>query len=474
VAKPDPSESLKRLKYLSSDDIRTQIAAKENPKALAAKDEVPNAALSVDTEGFSSSERSIIREGTAAYKMLSEQFEDIYSHEKAFRTSLNLDDHFRQITLAAGDCQSKIDIFVKSQTQSLKLVYEDLERKRYQYRKFRTDNRLKDIEPAYSPTPLFHFAIVIVFVILEAFLNSNFLARGSEFGLLGGALQSIIFSAINFMLALVFFYFGYQPSTHVNPYIKNSGRFFLVVYFCVLLSVNLVFGHYVDAFDSSSSPLDAATIAFSNFLAGPFDLHTLNAILIVVVGLLFSAIYFFEVTRLDDRYRGYRLKDRQLIDADQRAIKATGAVVSKIQHEAAAKRSEIDTTGSNIRREVQQFKDSIASIERLHQSYSSLDSVIAQECGAMIQEYRDHLFQLRPNAVQEVTGDIDKVRIAPISIAPLLETDQLNVEHYENKVSGLDQELTEQHKALRVLGQIACDKFSDHWKEIDDKSKDAG
>lgn len=172
----------------------------------------------------------------------------------------------------------------------------------------------------YPDSHIMHFSILAALVLFEGLANAYFFSTGSDLGLLGGWLQAITVSFTNVIAA--FFLVGFLCLRHLmNPkklwfFIPAAIGLPIAIAFIVIL--NLAAAHYRDLLE-----LNAATLAMGGaditgailaplpaVFENPFGLQTLEAYLLLTLGLTFAAIAAFKGRTFDDALPGYGVVQR--------------------------------------------------------------------------------------------------------------------------------------------------------------------
>ena len=174
---------------------------------------------------------------------------------------------------------------------------------------FRKENNLE--RTAHIPkSRLLHFSFVLMLLLLETVLNGYFLARGSEFGILGGVLEALSIAAINVGL-------GFMVGKWIPPNIFHKGVFRKILgyaltgaYLLAVLGFNLLVAHYRDAL-GGDLPAEAPHLALETFLAAPFMVADFKSWMMVALGFFFSILATVGSFKMDDPYPGYGNLERR-------------------------------------------------------------------------------------------------------------------------------------------------------------------
>jgi hypothetical protein len=174
----------------------------------------------------------------------------------------------------------------------------------------------------YPKSHILHFSVLAALVLFEGMANAYFFSTGSDLGLLGGWLQAITVSFTNVIAA--FFLIGFLGLRHMsNPYKKVNGAFASIgvaIAVVSLLALNLTASHFRDLLE-----LNAATLALggsdvtgivlnpvTEARLNPFGIETLEALLLLILGITFAVIAAFKGRTFDDAIPGYGGVTRRL------------------------------------------------------------------------------------------------------------------------------------------------------------------
>lgn len=196
------------------------------------------------------------------------------------------------------------------------------------------ETAIKPIDRAaiYPTSHILHFSVLASLVLFEGLANAYFFSTGSDLGLLGGWLQAITVSFTNVIAA--FFLVGFLGLRHMsNPHklwLAVPAALGTVIAVIALVMLNLTAAHFRDLLE-----LNAATLAMgasdvtgvvlapvSAALADPFGIETLEALLLLVLGVTFAVIAAFKGRTFDDAIPGYGGVTRRLEAASTALEKA--------------------------------------------------------------------------------------------------------------------------------------------------------
>jgi len=257
--------------------------------------------------------------------------------------------------------------------QELGQVARELSSVRMDLEMFKHKNRLAR-EAVYRESRVLHYSVIFFIVIFETALNSFFLSRGSELGLVGGFFQAFVLSLVNLGLA-AFSAFALRNMFHVNVFRK---LFFLVLFALIfVLSACFIFGvgHYREAI--ALNPWTASKTAVKSLLDSPLGIQDFNSWIMVVVSaiaLILLAAKFFVV---DDRYPGYTAISRRVRELQRKWYGGCSEAFGEISAAAEDAQRALSGKEKEIRSQYISFKTSIERSEDIRREYEE-DIVKAQ------------------------------------------------------------------------------------------------
>ncbi len=190
---------------------------------------------------------------------------------------------------------------------------------------FRLANRLSKREAYYPKSYILHFAWIFVFIFVEALINAYFFGEASSLGLLGGMLIGFVTSFFNVTLSTIA---GYvlRYKNHVSWFKKILGLFTFILLLLAIFILHLFIAHYREIL--SSNPHVEIWSVVEPMLKQPFELHEMETIILVSLGLLVTLFSIFKGMSLDDKYPGYgavyrrwREKEDQFLNSKKQARK---------------------------------------------------------------------------------------------------------------------------------------------------------
>lgn len=343
-----------------------------------------------------------------------------------------------KLALDRAATSAKIDI---SQTRSslsslFNAIEPDLARKRQDYqqdlesakdhearslrylRHFQQEHGLQNREAEPRPDPLWHFALVAIFAVVEWVALSIFYAEGSDFGLLGGILMAMALSIINIVLA-VFAGALLRYINHISLSRKMLATVGFASLFLLFLFATTFAAHYRNAArdlaapgaqqqqlptqsiqgqseKSIISPINteddqwkASKLAWEQFRERGFMFADVMSWLLVILATMFGIIACWKGYGIDDRYPGYGPASRRYSEhkiAYETEKKKYTEAVDSVFLKAGREQQELLR---NVRRDIEYFQNLASQSEVEVSQYKQTAQQFSQTCNDVVFRYRE-------------------------------------------------------------------------------------
>jgi hypothetical protein len=198
----------------------------------------------------------------------------------------------------------------------------------------RDDFRLKHglsrtARPLSGASKALKIGILAVIIVIEIFINGNFLAKSNELGLLGGTVEAFSFACLNVLLSFFFGLVGARQLNHRYSTRKLIGALSIATYVILIAALNLALAHYREV--SGTITTDAGQQVMERILAAPFMLSDIKSWLFFMIGVVFSAISFGDGVLFTDPYPGYGLIEQRLKAAHETYTRRKSALIERLQ-----------------------------------------------------------------------------------------------------------------------------------------------
>jgi hypothetical protein len=284
-------------------------------------------------------------------------------------------------------------------------------------RHFQQEHGLQNRAADPRPDPVWHFAVVAAFAVVEWVALSIFYAEGSDFGLLGGVLMAMALSIINIDLAV----FAGAVVRYVNH--KSLARKVLGLLAAALLAILFLAAtgfaaHYRNAVrdiasageNQSQSALQggpgqmtkgpqapraeddqwkASKLAWQQYREHGFVFDDVLSWLLVILAIMFGIVAAWKGYGIDDRYPGYGPISREY-EQHRAAYEAEKKKYTDIVDGVftVAGRAQQDLL-RNVRRDIEYFQDLASKSESQVSLYAQLCQQYTQACNDVLFRYRE-------------------------------------------------------------------------------------
>lgn len=168
---------------------------------------------------------------------------------------------------------------------------------------FRGENRISRSAVLETPgSRSLKIGLLLFILVVEVVVNGAFLAKGSELGLLGGAIEAFGFALLNVGAAFLLGQYARQIG-HRNVFHKLFGLASVVAFVVFAIALNIALAHYREV--SGSFIDDAGARVVDRLAADPLGLTDIKSWLFFGIGMLFAVIAFIDGVKLGDPYPGY-------------------------------------------------------------------------------------------------------------------------------------------------------------------------
>lgn len=289
------------------------------------------------------------------------------------RKEVDIRQLYQEITHTERSVGQQIASRFSSITQDLKRSAKDFAAVRMDLEIFKHRNGLTR-EAIYRESKILHYAIIFFIVIAETALNSFFLSKGSELGLVGGFFQAFIIALVNLGLA-AFAAFALRGIFHRNPARKLVSTILFAGVAALATAFVLGVGHYREALELN--PFVASKLAVMNLWGAPLGIHDFNAWIMVIVSAIALILLTAKFFVVDDRYPGFTAMTRRSRALQEQWAHSCTDAVDEINEIAEEARQSLSEKEKEIRSQYIAFKSSIERSEEISSHYEE-DIIKAQ------------------------------------------------------------------------------------------------
>ncbi|WP_352874966.1 hypothetical protein [Mesorhizobium sp. M1006] len=266
----------------------------------------PKAQKTFDEVALAIVER-IESEKKTAHQIVEDQMQTF--HDRL--TNLDFEGQFGMIRQANASSVSDFVVEATKGANDLHVLREQLQEAHRYRSKFRERHNIdRPAKISGSAYTTFKYLFLALLLLVETFLNGNFLAKGSEQGIVGGISEAFVFSLINLSLSIMASFFGLRLLVHRSVGVKLLGLVVIAAYIAGAVLLNIALAHYREV---SGTLLTGATREVVQRLwTAPAGLEDLNSWMLFAFGILCSILALIDGWLLSDPYPGYTSVEKNL------------------------------------------------------------------------------------------------------------------------------------------------------------------
>ncbi len=217
---------------------------------------------------------------------------------------LDLEGRFTTIEAAAMDGISSFRSEVSRGHDRLSAPKKHLRELEQEMLEFKASHGLR--RTAHYPSAarkVFQWGLIAALFLAEIAGNSYFLAKGSEYGLIGGFAEAVLIALLNIGVAMAAGHYGIRQLWHRDGWRKLVGSLSLVGWFAFAFAFNLLVAHYREA--SGTFFEGGGAVAIESIKSAPLALAEFHSWVLFGIGLLFGFIALADALWMDDLYPFY-------------------------------------------------------------------------------------------------------------------------------------------------------------------------
>jgi hypothetical protein len=379
----DYRASLEIFPALNIERLASEMTLAKVGAARGARDEPTTDSMALDDV-----ENRIVEcveaEKNSAHGVLLDELQ-IYKERMA---SLDFEGRFGAIRQAAPAAVSEFHAEAaqgRDELHSLRRHLRDLEAERDEFR--RHHRLLRTAHWASRGNLTLKAGILLLLFVFEMILNGFFLAKGSELGYLGGAVEALAFALVNIGVSFLIGAVGVRQLNHRSYLRKFLGLLSLVVYILLAIGLNLALAHYREV--SGSLVADAGHEVLLRLRTAPLGIADVKSWLLFAIGVLCSLVALGDAYLMFDPYPGYGALEKRRASAYEAYIKRKNELIAallEIRDQAIEILEEANRDLSVRRSEHDAILESRARLVRLFEAHQThLD----RAANALLAVYRE-------------------------------------------------------------------------------------
>lgn len=299
--------------------------------------------------------------------------------------------------------------------------------------------------------------ILLLLVAGELIANGFFLSAGSDFGLVGGVIEALVFSVLNVGVAVLIAVFALPYLLHTSFFAKVWGMLWMIAFIPWTIGLNLGIAHYREVGSSGLEEFGAAVV--ERIQTDPLGLLEFESWILFALGVFFSVVALIDAFGIRDPF-----PQLQSIEDELRKRRATYSSMREAAiREISDVRAEYQEVITQIRAELGKLRREqiaiIAHKDRLISQFVAHETQLEASANAALTRYREANKKSRTKAAPKHFNRAYKVQRLAVSQAEkeLWEMPELD-DHItraqsdlENVVKALSERYDEALKSYREL-----------------------
>lgn len=364
--------------HIDADDLARRLRIKDVARERAQREEPKTASETIDAV-----EQDIIRyisdELSQARSYALRQMQGYGARLAVSR----LDTREVEIRNVARDAVAQFGVEVRDGANRLNIYLQNVRDAHRDRLRFRDVHNLH--RPASEPSSLIlHWGIIAVLSMVEVGFNSFFFAAGLETGLLGGAIEAMLFALPNIGSGLLMGRYMYPLVNHVKLRKRIIFWASCLFHIVVITAFNVAVAHYRIALQGPT-PDEAARLAVQTLITNPLLVTDLHSLLLILIGIMFSIFAAMDGYQMQDPYPGYSSIERRYRSFSDEYSLYQRTIVDDLEE---VKNSAIEM--------ISQLKDEIPRY------YSDLEGVLGSQ-SQLIKEFDAHCQHLQRTCQRLIT-----------------------------------------------------------------------
>jgi hypothetical protein len=229
--------------------------------------------------------------------------------------------------------------------------------------------------------------VLAVLFIIEVAINAGFLSEANLGGYLGGAIQAVVFAALNILASFLWGMVLIRLVYRRNYFLKLLGVLSFLAYVAFAAAINLALAHLREI--PPSINIDAGQEVLHRLLTAPHMLTDIKSWLLFSIGFIFSLVAMADGLLFFDPYIGYAGLERRWLEASKQFALARIGLIERLRdiREDATEAMNAAARDLSVRRS--EYDSLLAGRSRLAQLFSQHQSQIEQACRALLEIYRE-------------------------------------------------------------------------------------
>lgn len=234
---------------------------------------------------------------------------------------------------------------------------------------------------------IFKIGLLAVMFVVEVAVNGGFLAKSSEQGILGGAVQAVSFATLNILASFLFGLVPIRLLNHRGAFFKLLGFVGLLAYLAFACLLNLTLAHLREIPPTISG--DVGQEVLQRLLHAPYLLHDVNSWVFFGIGFIFSLVAMADGVLFTDPYPGYAAMEKRWLGAGRQYTDGKTDLIEQLREIRDTAKEAMNAAARDLSVRRSEYDTIIQARTRLAQRFAQHQNHIDRACNALLTIYRE-------------------------------------------------------------------------------------
>lgn len=300
-----------------------------------------------------------------------------------------------------------------------------------------------------GPSWFLRIAFLAFLIAVEMIINGNFLAEGSEKGLVGGTLEAFIFASLNIGWAVLLAFITVRFLVHRLFVTRVLGYCLIGFYGFIAGVINFGVAHFRETAAVNWDAAQAEVV--QRMLNSPFGLTEMKSWVLLGLGLMFSVGAFIDAASMSDPYHGFSDVQKRLDKAQDGYIGRKQDLINLLRETRDDHNSKVEDIVRDLSDRRQEAQAIIGSRTRLAALFVEHQNLLERIANSLLTTYREANRKAR-------TTPEPKYFLTPYKMERINAVHQFNSEFNDN-------ELAESIKEAQASLSAQMDKIGGAFEE---------
>jgi uncharacterized protein YukE len=390
-------------------------------------------------------------EKKASYQILEDQYDSFSDRLR----SLDFEGQFGLIRQANYTSLADFKAEVTVGEDELHGLRRDLKVAEDELEGFKEKHGLRRAAKITTPAQMsFKIALLFLLLLIETILNGNFLAKGSEQGVLGGITEATTFAILNIGWALILAICCVRFLFHRSWFLKLLGLAGLALYVALAGAINLALAHYRELSINAYSDIGREVI--QRLQTDPFGLVDLSSWTLFGLGIICSLLAFIDGWFMTDPYPGFAGTQKRVKAARDEYVDRKHELIENLKEIRDDHNEKVEAIIRDLTQRRAEHQAIITHRGRIESLFQEHQNQLERSANSLLTVYREANRQARTAPEPRYFKSEYKLeRITPSQS----ETEEWSDSSLSDRIRSAQEELSEQMRKIGLEFEEAVKRY---------------